>query len=181
MILATAGRRLEVHGIRGLNIKNIAEDAGINHGTLLHHFGSAEGMRTALLVKLSEELITDMSLILNSEAGADQVILELFRLMSQSGQTKLLAWRALEEADTKLVASAGLSEKLIQQLLEGVAERIRGKDIELARHIIVLALSSAVGWGICGPALLKSMGMSRTQQDQFPAWVGEQLPKLIRD
>ena len=53
MILAIAGKRLADHGIRGLNIKDIAQDAGINHGTLLHHFGSAEGMRTALLTNLT--------------------------------------------------------------------------------------------------------------------------------
>ena len=45
LILAAAGKRLEEHGLRGLNIKDVADDSGIKHGTLLHHFGSAEGMR----------------------------------------------------------------------------------------------------------------------------------------
>ena len=180
MILVIAGKRLETHGIRGLNIKDIAQDAGINHGTLLHHFGSAEGMRTALLTNLTAALIADMSAILNSDAPADTIFMELFRLMSQSGHNKLLAWRALEDAEYSPLTE-GPSEKLIQQILDGVTRRIQGRDITLAQNIIFLALSSAVGWGICGPALKQSLGMSRTQQDQFPAWVGEQLPKLIQD
>ena len=57
----------------------------------------------------------------------------------------------------------------------------RGQDVELARNLIFLALSAAVGWGICGPTLRRSLGMSDAQQDRFPAWVGEQLPKLIQD
>lgn len=181
LILATAGKRLEAHGIRGLNIKDVARDCSINHGTLLHHFGSAEGMRNALLVQLSEELIIDMAAILNSDAPAERLFTELFRLMSQSGQTKLLAWRALEEGTENTLQDAGPSDKLIQQIVEGVARRLQGQDVELARNLIFLALSAAVGWGICGPALRRSLGMSDAQQDRFPTWVGEQLPKFIRD
>lgn len=181
LILATAGTRLEAHGIRGLNIKDVASDCHINHGTLLHHFGSAEGMRNALLVQLSEELIIDMAAILNSAAPPERLFGELFRLMSQSGQTKLLAWRALEEGAENTLLDAGPSDKLIQQIVEGVARRLQGQDVELARNLIFLALSAAVGWGICGPTLRRSLGMSDAQQDRFPAWVGEQLPKLIQD
>jgi len=181
LILDTAGKRLAEHGIRGLNIKDIAADSGINHGTLLHHFGSAEGMRNALLVKLSEELINEMSMILTSGAPPEQLFIELFRLMSQTGQTKLLAWRALEDYGDEQAPQPGPSEALIKELLAGVTQKIQGRDESLARNIIFLALSSAVGWGICGPALKKTLGMSADLQDQFPAWVGEQLPKLIED
>jgi AcrR family transcriptional regulator len=91
LILETAGKRLAELGNKGLNIKDTAADSGINHGTLLHHFGSAEGMRNALLVKLSEEHINEMSIILTSGAPPVQRFMALFRLMSQTGQTKLLA------------------------------------------------------------------------------------------
>lgn len=179
LILDAAGKRLVDHGLRGLNIKDVANDIGIKHGTLLHHFGSAEDMRRALLAKLSEELITDMSRILNSDAAPEIVFVELFRLMSQTGQTKLLAWRALEE-DNNLVSKEEIpSIDLIEDIVERVAERIKGKDVDLARNIIFLALSAAVGWGICGPTLMSTLGMTSSQQDQFPLWVGEQLPKLI--
>lgn len=179
LILAAAGKRLEEHGLRGLNIKDVADASGIKHGTLLHHFGSAEGMRRALLAKLSEELISDMSSILNSDAAPEIVFVELFRLMSQTGQTKLLAWRALEE-DSDIVSKEEIASiDLIEHIVQRVAERIKGKDVDLARNLIFLALSSAVGWGICGPTLMSTLGMTASQQDQFPAWVGEQLPKLI--
>jgi len=179
LILTAAGKRLEEHGLRGLNIKDVADDSGIKHGTLLHHFGSAEGMRRALLAKLSEELITDMSNILNSDAAPEIVFVELFRLMSQTGQTKLLAWRALEEDSDTVSKDEIPSMHLIEDIVERVAERIKGKDVNLARNLIFLALSAAVGWGICGPTLMGTLGMTSSQQDQFPAWVGEQLTKLI--
>ncbi|MFT4854420.1 MAG: AcrR family transcriptional regulator [Cyclobacteriaceae bacterium] len=181
LILDTAGKRLAEFGIKGLNIKDIAADSGINHGTLLHHFGSAEGMRNALLVKLSEELINEMSMILTSGAPPAQLFMELFRLMSQTGQTKLLAWRALEDYGDVPASQPGPSEALIQQLLAGVTQKIQSHDEALARNIIFLALSSAIGWGICSPKLKHTLGMSADLQDQFPVWVGEQLPKLLDD
>jgi hypothetical protein len=122
-----------------------------------------------------------MSMILTSGAPPEQLFIELFRLMSQTGQTKLLAWRALEDYGDEQAPQPGPSEALIKELLAGVTQKIQGRDESLARNIIFLALSSAVGWGICGPALKKTLGMSADLQDQFPAWVGEQLPKLIED
>ncbi|MFT5804398.1 MAG: hypothetical protein ACI9R8_001442 [Candidatus Paceibacteria bacterium] len=60
----------------------------------------------------------------------------LFRLISQTGQTKLLVWRALEDyGDAELLSST----------------------------------------------LKHTLGMRADLQDQFPVWVGEQLPKLLGD
>ena len=47
-VLQVAASRLQRYGLEGLNIVGVAEEVGISHATLIHHFGSSEGMRQAL-------------------------------------------------------------------------------------------------------------------------------------
>ena len=84
-ILETAARRLQQFGVKGLSIKEVAADAGINHGTVLHHFGNADGMREALLQSMTGDLIDQMSAIMDSGAPTDELIVALFELLSSSG------------------------------------------------------------------------------------------------
>ncbi len=53
IILEVAAKRLREHGLEGLNITGVAEEAGISHATLIHHFGSSGGMRDALADKMT--------------------------------------------------------------------------------------------------------------------------------
>ena len=57
LILDIAQRRLASHGLDGLNIADIAAEAGMSHGTLLHHFGSSDGMRKALADRMGQRLL----------------------------------------------------------------------------------------------------------------------------
>ena len=43
-ILEVARQRLGEHGLDGLNVVDVARDTGISHATLIHHFGTADGM-----------------------------------------------------------------------------------------------------------------------------------------
>ena len=179
LILDAAALRLEKYGIRGLNIKDVAKDAGINHGTLLHHFGSADKMRVALLMRMSENLVADMAEILNSGSSTETLIVELFRLMSQSGQIKLMAWRALEDFEEDSAVSKSDDPLMFQQMIEQVAVRLDGHSTELARNLMFLAVSAAVGWGVCGSGFEKILSLKPGDRDKFPAWVGSQLPRLM--
>ena len=60
LILEVAARRLREYGLDGLNITGVAEEAGISHATLIHHFGSSGGMREALVDKMTLDLMSDL-------------------------------------------------------------------------------------------------------------------------
>ena len=47
-ILDAAGRRLAEGGPDALRLQDIARDVGISHPTILHHFGSRDGLMEAL-------------------------------------------------------------------------------------------------------------------------------------
>ncbi len=176
LILESAQRRLIRHGIRGLTIKDVAQETNINHGTLLHHFGSAEGMRNALLDKMTAELIDDMTELLSSNPSAEDSVVKLFELMNSSGHIKLLAWRAME--DNKQEGKPLREERVhsVETIVNQITEELN--DQVKARNIVFLAVSAAIGWGIVGEGFQQMFGISATQQEEFPHWVGEQLQIL---
>lgn len=53
------------HGFAGSSLRTIAEQAGVNHATLIQHFGSKEGLLTAVLEEWDrrtvENSLTDVS------------------------------------------------------------------------------------------------------------------------
>lgn len=53
------------HGFAGTSLRTIAEKAGVNHATLIQHFGSKEGLLTAVLEEWDrqtvENSLTDVS------------------------------------------------------------------------------------------------------------------------
>ena len=59
-ILDAAGRRLKNDGPDGLRLQTIASDLGISHSSILHHFGSRDGLLDALSVDAFEVLERDL-------------------------------------------------------------------------------------------------------------------------
>jgi len=180
LILSAAQLRLSEHGVRGLTIKDVAADTGINHGTLLHHFGSAEEMRTALLVRMTDQLIGDMAEVLKSGIGPKASVEALFDLMTTTGHTKLLAWRAMEDIGFDGVELPVDSTQTVTGIIDRITEGLSDPGQQTARNMVCLAVSTAVGWGICGSGFQKMLGLSPTQQEDFPAWVGTQIASLNR-
>jgi AcrR family transcriptional regulator len=180
LILSAAQLRLSAHGVRGLTIKDVAADTGINHGTLLHHFGSAEEMRTALLVRMTDQLVGDMAEVLESGIGPKASVEALFNLMSTTGHTKLLAWRAMEDVRFDGAELPVNSTRSITSIIDRITAGLSDPDQQTARNMVCLAVSTAVGWGICGHGFQKMLGLSPTQQEDFPAWVGTQIASLSR-
>ena len=180
LILATAQKRLSEFGIRGLTIKDIAADTNINHGTLLHHFGSADGMRNALLLRMTNSLVTAMGEILSANPGPERSIEALFDLMTSTGHIKLLAWRAMEDSSMEGLDLPAVNGESVNGIIERITAGLSDHDQQTARNMVFLAVSSAVGWGICGAGFQQIFGLTPAQQDDFPRWVGLQMAKLNR-
>lgn len=84
-ILEAAERRLREHGLEGLNVTAVAQEAGISHATLLHHFGSVDGMREALADQMFLSLIKDIVDAVGAREPPDKVTQRLFKTLSEGG------------------------------------------------------------------------------------------------
>ncbi|HVX57724.1 MAG TPA: TetR family transcriptional regulator, partial [Candidatus Saccharimonadales bacterium] len=54
--LASARNLLLKHGPEGVTLMAVADDLGMTHGNLIHHFGSADELQSALMVAMVHDL-----------------------------------------------------------------------------------------------------------------------------
>ncbi|HSG91070.1 MAG TPA: helix-turn-helix domain-containing protein [Pseudomonadales bacterium] len=193
LILETAERRLAEHGLGGLNVADVARDAGMSHGTLLHHFGSSEGMRAALVERMADSLLDE---VLGLEAGtaAKEVAASpaapdhaamglffehLFAKLASGGHARLIAWLSLAQADAGSGAGplAGITDRL-DHLVTMLAARLRAHgrapDPErAARYIVLLVISSAIGLGVARDSLLPELALDAKDEVGFARWLAQ--------
>jgi AcrR family transcriptional regulator len=159
-ILAAARERLLQYGLDGLKIADIARDVGMSHATLIHHFGSTSGMRRALVDRMAKELLTEFLGVFErippSPARRVEVLSRLFRTLAVERHAQLFAWLALEtsddaEDDSVAWAGAPLFDALFDQI--AAQEDATGHDRDAARFGVLLAVTSAIGFGIASPWL----------------------------
>lgn len=188
LILGAAQTRLKDVGPEGLQIKEIAAIAGVTHSTILHHFGSAEGLRTALAKEMVEKLLSDILAVMNERETMDPedrtILFKVFEVLSDDGNARLLAWSMLKGADPE--QGQDTLKGLFDQLLVGVVESVkvaaggmRVKDSVAERHarfIIYLVASTAVGDGIAGNYLAQLVGLDEDDAtDGFREWFAGRL------
>ena len=181
LILDTAARRLAHHGIKGLNIADVARDAGITHATLLHHFGSADGMQRSLMTDMTAALLRDVLAALDDQSADDDdaVVQALFGTLAKGGQANLVAWAAITEQDVRVdpEAPGGLTGQLFADLVDVLVAKLGGQRAR-AQRVVYLVATTALGAGLIGPTLPGMLGMSEAETQAFPRWLAEQLPKL---
>lgn len=186
VILDAAAQRLGADGPEGLQLTEIAAVAGMAHSTVLHHFGSAEGLRAALAEKMVEKLLSDILNVLDATGGIvpnDHTILfRVFEVLSDDGNARLLAWTmlrgmALEAGHDKITRLfAQLSDgiaSVVQQTVEGTSPASAQKH---AKFVIYLAALTAVGDGVAGPYLASVIGLSDSEaKGEFRDWFAKRL------
>jgi AcrR family transcriptional regulator len=100
-ILDAAERRLVEVGPEGLRLAELAEELGISHPAILHHFGSREELVRAVVARsmtaLNAELIQSFAgSLAEPEAVKPEALLDrVADTLSDRGQARLMAWLIL--------------------------------------------------------------------------------------
>ena len=104
LILDAAERRLHDAGPEAIRLQDIASDVGISHPAILHHFGSRDGLVSALGDRALERTVTEMLGVLSeipaTEDNAAELIHRTFEALTDSGVARLLIWQSLTSNDT---------------------------------------------------------------------------------
>lgn len=170
LLLQTAADRLREHGMDGLTVKGVAEEAGMSHATLIHHFGSSDGMRRALEVHLTARLLADITSALKQDVPAESLCADLFETLSADGHTRLLAWLAVDDSLGQLDHTGGIQD-MFGELIRSVASRLAHDDETTAKNLVMLIASTAIGLGITRDSMPNLIGMSDAERDRFPEWL----------
>jgi AcrR family transcriptional regulator len=98
-ILDAAEQRLVASGPAGIRLQEVAADVGVSHPTVLHHFGSREGLVEAVVARALDSLHAGLLAAVNaSPEGPDQVAALLdrvFEALVRGGHARAFLWLAL--------------------------------------------------------------------------------------
>lgn len=130
-------------------------------------------MRAALEDRMTEALLKDLVTALEGNAEPKDMLAAVFHAMADGGHAKLLAWRALNEANPET------NDQAVTELFELLVERssvvFTMRDQNELRNSLLLIASAAIGFGITGQSLPGLFGIEETDIDGFAEWVGSKL------
>ncbi len=128
-ILAAARKRLAEHGPEAIRLKQIARDVGISHPSILHHFGSRDGLTQALAQDAQDRLNAGVLAALSvrgDETTIGPLVRHVFETLGDSGHARLLAWRGLALSEPH-------PEDSEQEMLRSLTDAIHVRWVEHAR------------------------------------------------
>lgn len=198
-ILDAASRCLVAEGPDGLRLQSIAADLGISHSSILHHFGSREGLLDALAQDAFGALERDLrQSIRPSPEGepASEIFEKVSRALVDRGFAKLLAWQILsgrgatEPGKNSRVAGPNRSGGI----LDGLAHTLHSIRLEHAqnlgrvtptlddtRSIVALAACSIFGEALAGSEITAGSGLGGGAEDRrrFRGWAARTTERLL--
>jgi AcrR family transcriptional regulator len=183
-ILDAAERQLAAVGPGGIRLQDVARDVGVSHPTVLHHFGSREGLVRAVVTRsiaaLNKDITTALAEAPEGPAGAAAMLDRVAATLGSESHARSLAWLSL--SDEGLPADIGRIETVIDALhARRTTLRTRQRKPPPSREDSVFAVLLIVfafgGEAIQGRALYPSAGLADTKQGStaFRVWFGNVL------
>lgn len=183
-ILDAADRRLAESGPSGIRLQEIAADVGVSHPTILHHFGSREGLVQAVvqraLAGLQHEIVRVVSeRTIEAGEGAELVRL-VAATLGDRGHARLMAWLSLEgrtPADAPPLLR-GLAGTMHARRLEETGLEPPAEDTLFMVLLVSLAL---FGEGVLGEAMRRSAGLDADAgaRARFHEWLARLIEQHL--
>ena len=99
LILDAAELALRDHGPAGLRLQDVASQAGVSHPTILHHFGSREGLVTAIVERIIDRVGTDVVMALEAatdhDLGPGALLERIYTTLQRTDHARLMSWLVL--------------------------------------------------------------------------------------
>jgi AcrR family transcriptional regulator len=157
-ILAAAEAILLASGPQDLKLAEVAKGAGVANATVLHHFGSIDGVQTALMERMIRQLVDDVLSITVAEgqgaAFAGAGMLALFDAFEAQGAARLAAWLALTGEAARMTGVRGA----VQEVIDARISHIEGVSAEVMGDFILGCVTYALGVGLFGAPLGELLG-----------------------
>ncbi len=148
-------------GPQAVTLKAVSGRIGRTHANLLHHFGSAAGLQTALATAITESICKDIAAAVvrtRSGEGSPREIVDLaFEAFDSQGAGALTSWMILSGNENMLEPLVETIHNLVDQLaLGGHADR------DIHDDTLMLTLM-ALGDALMGEPMARALGLPRTR------------------
>lgn len=156
--LGAARRLLIEQGPQAVTLKAVAAEIGKTHANLLHHFGSAAGLQSALAQLISDRVCAGIAeAVQRSRAGeADpiEIVDRTFDAFGKEGAGALAAWMILGGNRDALNPILDSIHQLVDQLGDGHEDR------PVHENTLWLVLA-AIGDSLLGEPMADALGLPR--------------------
>ncbi|HZF43634.1 MAG TPA: TetR/AcrR family transcriptional regulator [Sphingomonadaceae bacterium] len=149
---------LIAEGPQAVTLKSVAAKVGKSHANLLHHFGSAAGLQSALAADIARRVTDDIAATVartrSGEADAREIVDRTFDAFGEQGAGALASWMILTGNTDALHPIMTAIHDLVDQLGAGHADR------PLHETTLSLVLS-ALGDSLLGAPMAAALGLPR--------------------
>lgn len=177
--IAAARRLLLTEGPDAITLQAVAANLGMSHTNLIHHFGSAAGLQSALMRDMVAELTgtieTAIGRLRAGHANLRDFVDIVFDVFDKGGAGRLAAWIALQGEQDLLDPIGDVVRNYIQNVERG-ADPAHGNVHERVTAATLLVTVAALGDAVIGDALRQMVGRER---DAVRRIVGALLPLVV--
>ena len=176
-ILDAAERQLVASGPGGIRLQEVAADVGVSHPTVLHHFGSREGLVEAVVGRAIDSLHAGLvAAVRASPEGPDQVAALLdsvYDAFVGGGHGRAFLWLALSGY------TPSVEELRVRSVAEAVHEVRRGRrtgkkrmpPFEDTYFTVLLPALSLLALSVIGPRETGAKSAGEFEPKRFRAWL----------
>jgi AcrR family transcriptional regulator len=177
--VAAARRLLLTDGPDAITLQAVAAHLGMSHTNLIHHFGSAAGLQSALMRDMVAELTgTIERAIERLRAGQGNVrdfVEIVFDAFDKGGAGRLAAWIALQGEQGRLDPMGEVVRNYVENVERG-ADPAHGDAHQRVTSATLLVTVAAFGDAVIGDALRQMVGRER---DAVRRIIGDLLPLVV--
>jgi len=159
--LVAARELLLTGGPKAVTLSNVGKAVGMTHANVIHHFGSAAELQSALMgsmvADLRQSIEEAVAHVRSDEAAPRHLVDIVFDAFEKGGAGKLAAWMALSQEVSQLDPVADAVGSLVGAIEEraGVNDEVAHRRITSAVLLIALC---AFGDSVIGPQLRDMLG-----------------------
>jgi AcrR family transcriptional regulator len=185
-ILDAAERLLVASGPAGIRLQEVAAEVGVSHPTVLHHFGSREGLVEAVVARALDSLHADLlSASQTAPKGPDQVAVLLdrvYEVLAKGGHARAFLWLSLSgfEPTMEQLHVRKLAEVIHTMRCALRKERHptkRGPSFEDTYFTILLPALALMSMAVTAPPGSKAAGADgdACSPRRFRVWLGRMI------
>lgn len=179
LALESARRLLLAEGPDAITLQAVAADLGMSHTNLIHHFGSAGGLQSALMGQMVQELTSVLEKAVErfrAGAGSEQDFVDIvFEVFDKGGAGRLAAWIVLSGESDKLEPVGEVVRTYIRNVERGADDAL-GDVHERITSASLLVTLAAFGDAVIGASIGSMMGRERKAMRRI---IAELLPLVL--
>jgi AcrR family transcriptional regulator len=177
--LAASRKLLIEQGPEAVTLKAVAEEIGVSHTNILHHFGTAGELESALMGTMVRDLADALSGVaahLRSDAGAPRALVDtVFDAFDKGGAGRLAAWIVLSGNISYLEPVRSAVMDLVRALQDKFAQEKGDPNLGVTSAVLFIALM-AFGDSVIGEPLKNMVDREPTAARKVTAFL---LPKFF--